>query len=100
MLPLCKAAELQDAVGLRIIQKITAHLIAQRHALKFFMQLPPVVCLQLSILYTLLCPILVPPADMVLRMLEVNKFVAYTFFNKNTTSVLRDYRLLVLGMIR
>jgi hypothetical protein len=56
----------------------------------------PVIGLQLRILYTLLCPLLVPPADMILRLLEKDEFISNTLLDKHATSVLSNNGLLVL----
>ena len=60
------------------------------------MKLLPVVGLQLGILYTLLCPVLVPPTDVVLRLLEKDKLISNALFDKHTTSMLSDDGFFVL----
>jgi hypothetical protein len=45
-------------------------LLADRHSLQLLMKLPPIIRLQFRVFYTLLSPILVPSADVILRLLE------------------------------
>lgn len=63
-------------------------LIPNWHALQLFMQLLPVVGLQFGIFHEFLSPVLVPAADVVLRLLEVNELVSYALFNEDVSSVL------------
>jgi len=71
-------------------------LFAKRHVLKFLGQLLPVVGLHLRILHTLLCPVLIPPADMKLRLLEEDKLISDAFFDEHSTGVLGNNRLFIL----
>ena len=63
------------------------------------MQLLPIIRLHLGILYALLRPILVPSTNMVLRLLEEDKLVPDAFLNEHPSSVLSNYRFLVLGLL-
>ena len=47
-------------------------LLPRWHAFNFVAQLPPIIGLQLGVLDTLLTPVLVQVADMILTLLEVN----------------------------
>jgi hypothetical protein len=71
-----------------------------RHALQLVIELPPVISLQLRVFHSLLCPVLVPPADLILRVLEVRQFVTQTFLDEYATRMLRNNRLLVLLYVR
>lgn len=78
---------------------LTALLVAKRHTLKFLVQLLPIVRLKFGILHPLLCPILIPPADMVLGMLEITKLVSDTFFDEDSSSMLGYDGLFVLQAV-
>ena len=71
-----------------------------RHALELVIELPPVICLQLRVFHPLLRPVLVPPADLVLRVLEVRQFVTQALLDEYTARMLRNNRLLVLFYVR
>lgn len=73
--------------------------ITKGHGLKLLAQRFPILCTQLGILDTLLRPLLVHSADVVLGSLEVYNLVANTFLDEDATSVLVDYRLLVLRLV-
>jgi hypothetical protein len=73
-----------------------AQLLHRGHALYLFTQSPPVVRLQLCVLHTLLTPLLVQSANVILALLKVKKFIPNTFFNEDTSGVLLDDGLFVL----
>ena len=60
------------------------------------MKLLPVIRLKFRIFYTLLRPILVPSADVILSLLEEDQFISNTLFDKNTAGMLSNDRLFVL----
>ena len=62
-------------------------------------QPPPIIRLQLGILDTLLAPILMCTTDMVLTLLEVDKFVSDAFFDEDAAGVLVDNGLFVLRFV-
>jgi hypothetical protein len=74
-------------------------LLAKRHTLKLLVQLLPVVGLQFRVFDPFLRPILVPTTHMVLRGLEVDELVSNAFLDENASSVLVDYRFLVLSRL-
>lgn len=72
------------------------HLVTQRHALEVIEEAAPVVGKHLRVLDSLLGPVLVPPGDVVLSVLEVNKLVPDALLHEHGTIVLVHNRLLVL----
>lgn len=70
--------------------------IAQRHSIQLLVEGSPVLCRELGILDTLLAPLLVCAADVVLRVLEVHNLIANALLYENSSSMLVDNRLLVL----
>lgn len=73
-----------------------AQLYARRHPLDFVTQATPVVRLQFGVLDPLLAPVLVQTADVVLALLEVNKFVSNAFLDKDTPGMLLNNGCLIL----
>lgn len=73
-----------------------AKLHARRHSLNFVAQATPVVRLKFRILDTLLAPVLVQTADMILALLEVDEFVTDAFFDKDAPSMLLHNGFFVL----
>jgi hypothetical protein len=73
-----------------------AQLNARRHSLNFITQATPVVRLQLGVFDTLLAPVLVQPADMVLALLEMDKFIANAFLDEDAPRMLLHNGFFVL----
>ena len=65
-------------------------LFSQWHTLNFLTQRPPIINLKLCIFDTLLTPILVQSANIVLRLLKVEQFVSYALLDENPASMLVD----------
>ena len=61
---------------------------ACRHPLDFVAQATPVIRLQFRVLDTLLAPVLMQPADVILALLEVDKFIANTFCDEDAPGML------------
>jgi hypothetical protein len=76
-----------------------ASLVALRHALHRVRQRAEILHLQLRRLDSLLRPILMQPADVVLRALEEEQFVAHALLDEDAAGVLVDDGLFVLVMI-
>lgn len=74
-------------------------LVAQRHALELIEQPSPVVSKHLCVLDSLSSPVLVPAADVVLRRLERDQFVADALLDKDGTVMLLDNGFLVLFLV-
>lgn len=74
-------------------------LISKRHTIDLLRQASPIIRLELGILHTLLCPVLIPTWYMILWLLEKYKFVANTFFYEDAASVLSYYWFFVLGSL-
>ena len=72
------------------------NLIPQRHVLDFLAEPAPIIRLELRVLDALLAPVLMGPADMVLRELEIGQFVADALLDEDASGVLVDDGLLVL----
>ncbi len=79
-----------------IPRSLLLHLFAQGHSFQLVQQSPPVIRQQLSILDPFLCPILVPPRNVVLRALEGDELVADALLDKYGVVVLLHDRFLVL----
>lgn len=73
-----------------------AQLDARRHSLNFIAQATPVVRLQLGVFDTLLAPVLVQPADMVLALLEMDEFIANAFLDEDAPRMLLHNGFFVL----
>lgn len=71
-------------------------LVAERHAFQVVQQAPPVISEHLRILHTLLRPVLIPPRDVILSVLEMNQLIAKTFLDEYRAVVLVDNGFLVL----
>ena len=67
-----------------------------RHALQLVIELSPVIRLKLRVLHPLLCPVLVPSADLVLGILEIPQFVTEALLDEYTAGMLPNNRFLVL----
>ena len=63
-------------------------LFSCRHSLHFFAQPSPVVCLQLGVFDSLLAPILVEAANMVLTLLKVRQFISDALPDENAACML------------
>lgn len=70
--------------------------LARRHPLNFVTQATPIVRLQFGVLDTLLAPVLMQPADVILASLEVNEFVADAFCDEDAPSMLLHNGFFVL----
>lgn len=70
------------------VARPNAALQPRRHPLNFIAQATPVVRLQFRVLHTLLAPILMQAADVILALLEVDEFVTDAFRDKDTPSML------------
>lgn len=66
------------------------------HAVDFLAQRPPVVRLQLRILDSLLAPVLMQMADMVLAGLEIDELVPDAFLDEHPERMLLHDRFLIL----
>jgi len=64
--------------------------------LDFIAQRSPIIRLEFSVFDPLLAPVLMQLTDSVLRLLEVNQFISYALFDKDTPRVLINDRLFVL----
>lgn len=73
-----------------------AALQACRHPLNFIAQATPVLRLQFRVLDTLLAPVLMQAADMILALLEVNEFITNAFRDEDTPSMLLHNGFFVL----
>lgn len=80
----------------RLLLASPPNLLAQRHSLDLFAKRPPVVRLELRILDTLLAPVLMQLAGVILRVLEVEQLVADALLDEDAAGVLLHDRLLVL----
>ena len=69
------------------------------HVLNLFVQCSPVLGLKLCILDSLLAPVLMKLADVILRLLEIQQLVTDAFFYEYTPRMLIYNRLLVLHEI-
>lgn len=67
-----------------------------RHPLDLIAQRSPVVCLQLRVLDSLLAPVLMQPANVILALTEVFQFFLQTLPDEHSPSVLLHNRLFVL----
>jgi hypothetical protein len=63
-------------------------LLTDGHTVELLVQLLPIIGLHLRILYTLQSPILIPSANVILRLLKNYKFVSYAFFDEDPPSML------------
>ena len=75
-------------------------LVSEGHALELVEESSPVVREHLRVLDPLLRPVLVPPADLILRLLEVDQLVPKALLDEHGPVVLVDDRLLVLQRCR
>lgn len=71
-------------------------LVAEGHALELVKEAAPVVRQHLRVLDALLRPVLVPPADVVLRLLEVDQLVPHALLDEHRPVVLCHDRFFVL----
>ena len=71
-------------------------LLAIGHSFYLFTESSPIICLKFGIFDSLLTPVLMQAADVVLAVLEVKKLVTNAFFDKDAASMLLHNRLLVL----
>ena len=83
-------------VVVALVALAVAALLAQRHALELVEEPAPVVRQHFGVLDPLARPVLVPPANVVLRGLEGDELVAEALLDKDATIVLLDDRLFVL----
>jgi hypothetical protein len=65
-------------------------LVSKGHAFQLIEKPPPVVCQHLRVFDPLLRPVLVPPANVILRLLKVHKFVPDAFLDEDGPIVLVD----------
>lgn len=79
-----------------LTQTAVVTLLPQRHALELIQQPAPVVCQHLGVLDALARPVLIPPADVVLRRLECDELISQALLDKDAAVVLLNNRLLVL----
>lgn len=73
-----------------------AQLHARRHPLNFVAQATPVVRLKFGVLDTLLAPVLMQTADVILALLEVDEFIMDAFFDEDAPSMLLHNGFFVL----
>ena len=66
------------------------YLFSQRHILNLLAQRSPIISLKLSILYTLLTPVLMQPADLVLGLLEEDQLIPDALFDEDSSGMLID----------
>jgi hypothetical protein len=78
------------------VMRPNAALQARRHPLNFIAQATPVFRLQFGIFDTLLAPILMQAADVILALLEVDQFVTDAFRDEDTPSMLLHNGFFVL----
>jgi hypothetical protein len=71
--------------------------ISQWHTLKLFLELFPIIGLQLRILHPFLRPVLTQAADVILRALEEYKLISDALLDENSSGMLSNNRLLVLS---
>ena len=71
-------------------------LFAERHPIQLIQQATPVVSEHFGVLDSLLCPVLIPPRNMILGVLEVDELVTDTLLDKHGAVVLIDNGFLVL----
>lgn len=72
------------------------NLISQRHALQLVKQPAPIVRQHLGVFDTLASPVLIPPANVVLRSLESDEFVTNALLDKDGAVMLVDNGFFVL----
>jgi hypothetical protein len=63
-------------------------LLSRRHSLDLIAEAPPIVGLQLGVFDSLLAPVLMQTADVILALLEVGKFITSTLLNEHPARVL------------